>query len=410
MDANIEARAVSLARELIEIPSENPTGDESVMADRMEAFFRELGLTPRRERVADRRENVTAEIAGARGGAALVFLNHMDTVPAGEGWSRPPFRATEQDGRIWGRGSCDMKGGIAACLAAFEHLKKRVDAGAAAQRTVRCCMVVDEESGVMTGTQAAIASGAVGPEDVVIACEPTDLALVTAQKGAMWFELAFTGKSAHAAAPHMGANAVHAAALAVADLHEAVAALPHEDPLLGRCTLVAAMIEGGHKSNVVAERCTVNLDARFVPPLRTAEVGRIIEQSAAKACAQVRGTGFSLRPTIADRPPVTADLDSEGARILFESLQEVLGTEPAPTGVSYYSDAGLAAALTGSRNCFLLGPGNIEQAHAPDEFVAVDSLEKAARVYARALERYALGEAARQSPPTKADAGKTTNS
>lgn len=392
MDAAIEAQAVSLTKELIAIPSENPTGDELAMADRMEAFFRGVGLEVMRERVAERRENVTAEITGSGDGPALVFLNHMDTVPAGEGWSRDPFLATEESGKIWGRGSCDMKGGISAGLAAMENLKKRIDGGAKAKGTVRCCMVVDEESGCMTGTEAAIASGHINAEDIVISCEPTELALVTAQKGAMWFELVFSGKSAHAATPHMGADAIHAASHAVVALQEAVGQLHYEDPLLGRCTMITSIIEGGHKTNVVSERCVMQIDSRFVPPLRTGDIQGIIHEKAAQACAQVSGVEFSLRATIADRPPVTADTDSAGARLIMQILEEILGAEPEPAGVSYYSDAGMAAAQTGSRNCFLLGPGNIEQAHTPDEFIEVDSLKKAARVYGRLLEKFALGE------------------
>ncbi|MCY3822642.1 MAG: M20 family metallopeptidase [Nitrospinae bacterium] len=391
MDAAIEAQAVTLTKELIAIPSENPTGDEFAMADRVEAFFRGIGLEVMRERVAERRENVTAEITGARGGHALVFLNHMDTVPAGEGWSRDPFLATEESGKIWGRGSCDMKGGISAGLAAMASLKKRIDGGAKAKGTVRCCMVVDEESGAMIGTEAAIASGHINPDDIVISCEPTELALVTAQKGAMWFELIFSGKSAHAATPHMGADAIHAASHAVVALQEAVTQLHYEDPLLGRCTMITSIIEGGHKTNVVSERCVMQIDSRFVPPLRTADIQGIIHEKAVQACAQVSGVEFSLRATIADRPPVTADTDSAGARLIMQILEEILGAEPEPAGVSYYSDAGMAAAQTGSRNCFLLGPGNIEQAHTPDEFIEVDSLKKAARVYGRLLEKFALG-------------------
>ena len=394
VDTEIEAQTVSLTKELIAIPSENPTGDEFAMADRMEAFFRGIGLEISRERVTERRENVTAEITGTGGGPALVFLNHMDTVPAGEGWSRNPFLATEEAGKIWGRGSADMKGGIAASLAAVEHLKCRIDNGAKAKGTIRCCMVVDEESGRMTGAEAAVKSGHIDADDIVISCEPTELALVTAQKGAMWFELIFRGKSAHAAAPHMGADAIHAASHAVVALQEAASKLPYEYPLLGRCTMVTSIIEGGHKTNVVSERCMLQIDSRFVPPLRTADIQHIIHEKAAGACDRVGGVKFSLRATIADRPPVTADIGGTGAKLVFKALEEILGAKPEPAGVSYYSDAGMVAAQTGNRNCFLLGPGNIEQAHTPDEFIEVDSLKKAARVYGRLLEKFALGEGA----------------
>ena len=99
MDAAIEAQAVSLTKELIAIPSENPTGDEFAMADRMEAFFRAVGLEAKRERVSERRENVTAEITGSGGGPALVFLNHMDTVPVGEGGRATRFSPPKKTGK-----------------------------------------------------------------------------------------------------------------------------------------------------------------------------------------------------------------------------------------------------------------------------------------------------------------------
>jgi len=183
MDATLQDEAVELTRDLVRIPSENPTGTEARVAERLEDYLRRLGLPVERDRVAEGRENVVTEIAGAPSQPALVFLNHMDTVPAGEGWTRDPFAAEFTEGKLWGRGTCDMKGGLAAALVAIKALKKKVDRGARPARTVRCCLVVDEESPWMRGAAAAIERGRVGARDIVLACEPTRMRLVTAQKG-----------------------------------------------------------------------------------------------------------------------------------------------------------------------------------------------------------------------------------
>lgn len=389
MDATLEDEAVALTRDLVRIPSENPTGTEARVADWLEDYLRKLGFPVERDRVAEGRENLVAEIGGAAG-PALVFLNHMDTVPAGEGWTRDPFAAELTDGKLWGRGTCDMKGGLAAALVALKALKGRIDRGAPARRTVRCCLVVDEESPWMRGAVAAIERGRIGARDIVLACEPTRMRLITAQKGAMWYEVLLSGRSAHASVPHAGADALLAAARTVLRLHAAAAALPASDPLLGRTTVVASVIQGGRKTNIVADRCRLEVDVRFVPPLGVADARRLVEGAAAAACAETPGTSAEVRPISVDRPPVLADLGSEGGRVLARALREAAGVAPEPAGVSYYSDAGLAAARTGSRQCFLLGPGNVEQAHGPDEFVDVEELRRAALVLTRLTGRFAL--------------------
>ena len=154
----MEEETIGLTKELIRIPSENPTGTEAAVAERVEAYLRGLGIEVERDPVVDGRENLIAEVGGPANGPALVFLNHMDTVPVGEGWTRDPFDACEEDGRIWGRGSCDMKGGLAAGLTALKSLKARLDRGARAARTVRCCLVVDEEGPWMRGASPPVYS------------------------------------------------------------------------------------------------------------------------------------------------------------------------------------------------------------------------------------------------------------
>ncbi len=181
MDKEFLNEAVALTQELVRSRSENPPGSEAAVAGRIEEYLRDLGIDVERDPVEAGRDNLIAELGGGADKPALVFLNHMDTVPAGEGWTRDPFAAEISDGKLWGRGTCDMKGGLAAGLVAIKWLKSKIDRGARIRRPVRCCLVVDEECAWMRGVSAAVAGGRIGIDDLVLSCEPTSMALKSAQ-------------------------------------------------------------------------------------------------------------------------------------------------------------------------------------------------------------------------------------
>lgn len=390
MDADLIKETIRLTQELVQIRSETPTGSEAAVANRIEDYLHGLGLSVERDLVQEDRENLVVELSGDSNQPALVFLNHMDTVPAGEGWTREPFSAEIAKGKMWGRGTCDMKGGLAAGLVALKWLKKKVDQGAQIQRSFRSCLVVDEESAWMRGAGAAVERGRIRKNDVVISCEPTNLELKTAQKGAMWYEVTFTGKSSHAAAPENGADAIQAAARMILLLQNRASEIDSFHPLLGKTTIVSSVIRGGSKTNVVADTCQVEVDVRFIPPLGVEDVRELIEEAAREASEKVLGTNADIRVLSVDRPPILSDPNSEGAEIIGNVLQKTLGKNSEASGVSYYSDAGLAAARTGNQQCFLLGPGNIAQAHGPDEYIEVEELKKATVVYGNLLEEFSL--------------------
>ncbi len=390
MDSKLIDETVSLTRELVRLRSENPGGTEADMMERTEAFLRGLGLDVQRDEVIDGRQNITAELSASSTAPALVFLNHMDTVPAGEGWTRDPFSAEVSGGKLWGRGACDMKGGLAAALIAVKSLKARLDRGAKLRRPIRTCLVVDEECQWMQGVSKAVDIGRITKEDVVISCEPTGLELKTAQKGAMWFELLFSGRSAHAATPQLGANAIQAAARTLVQLEELATSMDTTHDLLGKTTIVTSVIRGGSKINIVPDSCRIEVDVRFIPPLSIPEVSAFLLDAAEEACKDVPGASATLRTLSVDRPPVLSDLRGSGGKIISEAIAGITGAPPRPAGVSYYTDAGLAAARTGNSQCFLLGPGNIGQAHGPDEYVEVEELRMSAVILAGITEKYAL--------------------
>lgn len=392
MDRALVDETVTLTQELIQIRSENPGGTEAGMADRVEDYLKKIGLIVERDDVVDGRQNIIAELSANPDAPTLVFLNHMDTVPAGDGWTRDPFSAEISEGKLWGRGSCDMKGGLAAGLIAIKHLKMKLDQGARLRRSIRTCLVVDEECSWMQGVSKAVELGRIGKEDVVIACEPTSLELKTAQKGALWYEIVFSGKSAHAAAPQMGANAIQAAAQTLIRLEEVAASMDFTDALLGKTTIVTSVIDGGSKTNIVPDACRIEVDVRFVPPLSVPGVRELLEKITTDACQTVPGTSAQIHSLSVDRPPILSSLQTDNAEIICKAITETTGVSPVPAGVSYYSDAGLAAARTGNQQCYLFGPGNIEQAHSPDEFIDLEELKKSAIIIGCLTEQFAFSK------------------
>ena len=378
---------VQLTKALVEIPSENPTGNEFLVGKYLEYFFKKNNIPYEKSLVETKRENLTIEI-GNRKNKSLAFINHTDTVPAGEGWNTDPFSAKISKGKLFGRGSCDMKGGIASSLIALKEIKKKIDAGKKIKKFLKYILVVDEESAWMKGVSHEINSGKITKEDLVISCEPTSLNLVIAQKGAMWYEIEIKGKNAHAASPHMGVNAIHASCLVIESLYEEFRKKKLVNPLLGKTTFVPSIIQGGRKTNMVADQCKFQIDVRFIPPLTIKRIENLIKKTVSKSCRKFPGTKGFVKSICIDRPPIISNQKSNGCILIRDVIEKNLGIKTKTLGVSYYSDSGVVASSTKNKQCFLLGPGNIEQAHSPNEFVNLKELTKATKIYLDIMEKY----------------------
>jgi succinyl-diaminopimelate desuccinylase len=380
---------IELTKDLIEIPSENPTGNEFLVGKYLESFLKKNNIPFEKSFVDKKRENLTIEI-GDRKKKSITFINHIDTVPAGEGWKTNPFLSKVSKGKLFGRGSCDMKGGVASSLIALKEIKKKIDAGKKIKKSLKYLLVVDEESAWMKGVSHEIDRGKVTKEDLVISCEPTSLNLVIAQKGAMWYEIEIKGKNAHAASPHMGINAIHASCIVIQDLFDEFKKKKFSHSLLGKTTFVPSIIEGGRKTNMVADQCKFQIDVRFIPPLTIKKIETLIKDTINNSCRKLPGTKGILNSICIDRPPIISNEESEGCLLIKEVLKKNIGTKTKTIGVSYYSDAGVVASRTKNKQCFLLGPGNIEQAHSPNEFVSTKELTKATKIYMDIIEKYLL--------------------
>lgn len=254
-----EFSAEILTKELIQIESTNPGAYESAVGEFISRRLSGLpGVTVKRQEVLPGRFNLMAELPGPEAEPALVWICHMDTVVVGDGWTRDPFGAEEENGLLYGRGACDMKSGLACALSSFAGMAEAIAQGRKPCRRLVFIGSVDEED-FMRGSEAAIAAGWVRKQDWVLDTEPTDGQIQVAHKGRTWFEVTVTGCTAHASMPWKGADAIAGMAELIREIRLEVEALPHHEDL-GWSTVTFGQITGGYRPYVVPDTCKVWID------------------------------------------------------------------------------------------------------------------------------------------------------
>jgi succinyl-diaminopimelate desuccinylase len=374
---------VDLTIQLVQIPTENPPGNEKVAAQFLKPLLSKTGFKIKTVLSPEGRWNLLAEKRWGRGGRRLIFNGHLDVVPAGNAsqWKYPPFQGKLYKGKIYGRGSSDMKSGIASfihALSTIERSKIPLHQGA-----VVLHLVSDEESHGHQGmgflTQREGIQG-----DAALVGEPTDLQPVIAQKGALWIRIFTIGKSAHGSKPHLGVNAVEKMMKVIERFN--FIPLKKEHPLLGKPTLNIGTIQGGTKINVVPEGCEIEVDRRMLPGEKKEEVlGEIKE---ILDSLQSQDPLFQYRMEEIDfAEPSEVDPGEEIVKIGVEAIQNVMGRKPMLRGFSGFTDSRFYV-----NQChiptLIFGPGGVNQTHTMDESVEVDALVHAAHIYAMILVGY----------------------
>jgi len=385
----IDRRALlTLARSLVRIPTENPPGDERRALVFLEPRLQAMGFRLTRVLSPKGRWNLLAERgfgpAPRKKGRPRTFLfnGHVDVVPCGDkrAWTHPPFSARVSRGRLYGRGSADMKGGVAAFL---EAVAACLRAGVRSRHRVAIHLVSDEESLGVEGTGYLTRTGRVRA-DVAVVGEPTNLMPALAAKGTLRGTICVRGRAAHAATPERGVNAIVLAAPLVERL--AAHKFQAEHDLLGRPTLNVGLIRGGIRHNMVPPSCTIDFDRRIVPGERPAAVRREI----ARILAEVRRAHPRLRARIEFglyAPPSEIPENAEVVRLADAAIRDLEVRRAAHGALAGTTDARYLIDDAGIQ-ALILGPGDIAQAHAVDEFVRVEDLHRAAAIYAVMLARF----------------------
>ncbi|HUR00347.1 MAG TPA: ArgE/DapE family deacylase [Gemmatimonadaceae bacterium] len=364
--------AIALARALVEIDSRNPTLAPDSPGERLCASFLADVLSDWGFAVQlfenGGRSNVVASI-GPANAPALMLNGHLDVVGV-EGMTHSPFSAELRDGRIYGRGSADMKGGLAAMCAAVT-----LGAGEHPAQRVLLTAVADEEYESL-GTLALLDSNI--RADAAIIGEPTRLAICTAHRGFAWFDITVRGRAAHGSRYDIGVDAITNAALLLAELDglEQTRHVGLRHPLLGRGSLHASTIRGGSGISTYPDVCNLSVERRTLP----GESADLALREILGACERIRGrrSEFDAEVTLTNAQlPSDVPVDSPVVQLLVRGLQAE-GVAPMIEGLSAWTDAALLNAAGIPTVCF--GPGDISLAHAAEEFVPVAEIEQATRV------------------------------
>lgn len=359
---------VELTKRLVQIDSCNPGNCENKVGDYLYRRLSDRGIHTWRQEVMPERSNVLAEIPGFSDLPPLILVCHMDTVVAGQGWIERPFGAEIRDGRLYGRGACDMKSGLACALSAVEDLQAEIPE---LRRGLRLIMTVDEE-GDMRGIQAAVKEGYLTARSPMVDLEPTGLALSASHKGRIWYEFQAAGKTAHASMPWEGADAISAMAEFISRVRHEIAGMPAHTEM-GHNTIVFGQISGGYQPYVVPDECRVTVDIRPVFPYGTADMEAALIRAKVEAEQQVPGVELNWR-LVSSRPWICGDYNTPLCRAFEYACKEVLGTPPVHSLFPGYTDTALAVATLGSGNCISFGPGQLRKAHRPDEFVDINEI------------------------------------
>lgn len=381
--------AVALARELVRVDSRNPSLARGAPGEREVArvlaeILRAWGLPAEVSEAEPGRPNVVVRVGDrSPGGRSLMFNGHLDVVGV-EGMVHPPFEARERGGRIYGRGSADMKGGVAAMCAAAARAAR---AGVEGELVVTA--VADEEH-ASVGTQAIVASGV--RADAAIVTEPTRLAIAPAHRGFVWVTVEVHGRAAHGSRYDIGVDAIRNAGLLLAELDALDSAVlcARTHPLLGHASLHASLIEGGTAMSVYPDRCALRLERRTVP----GESAEAVVEEIRAACGRVsrRRPDFSANVELElARSPSDVPVDAPIVRALAAAIEAGRGSA-GTEGMSAWTDAAILNDAGIPAICF--GPGDITLAHSDEEWIETAEIERAADTLTELALRWCAGRSA----------------
>jgi succinyl-diaminopimelate desuccinylase len=399
----IADEAVAFAADLVRIPTVNPPGEAyedcaRLIGERLRRDGFDVEYLPAEGSAEHTRLHPRLNVVGTRDGSArgpLLHINgHFDVVPAGGGWTVEPFAGLVREGRLYGRGSCDMKAGLAAGVAAAAAIRR---AGVSLPGTIEISGTVDEESGGFAGVAWLARQGRVAAwrTDYVIIPEPLGVdRICIGHRGVYWFEVILRGRIAHGSMPFLGVSAIEHMGLVLdairrelmPSLAERVTAMPVVPPGAARATLNVNAVVGGQaqdtvQSPCVADRCRAVFDRRFLVEEGFEQAKREVVELLQRVAARVPDLRYELNDLMVVHPVQTPE-GSPLVASLKRSITSVLGREAPLVASPGTYDQKHFARIAGVEHCVAYGPGVLELAHQPDEWCAVEDLVNSAKVIA----------------------------
>ncbi len=371
-----EKDLIALCQDLVKINSVNPPGNELVIAQFIKDYLEQSGVKAELVYHDDQRASVLAVIKGSGKADPVIFSAHIDTVPVGDQpWIAGPFSGEIIDGKLYGRGSSDMKGGLAAMMIA---VRKLMEAKVQLKGDLVLAFSAGEENNFL-GAYALAERDELKKAQVLLVSEPSSNQLALAEKGGFWLKVVTHGQTAHGSRPEQGRNAVMMMMQFLQEFMTLdIKSEPH--PLLGQFTRSVNVISGGMKTNVVPDSCMVEVDMRTVGGQDHQQILKQIQELIKRLETDIPGFKAEASGLSVNTQPVVTDENHPAVVQFRQILERETRVDTTPIGMYYGTDAAVYVPLYGYP-MIICGPGRAELAHQPNEFIDIDKLIEAARVY-----------------------------
>ncbi len=373
MDARLDARA--LTRELLAFDTINPPGLERACARRLGALLEAGGFRVAYHEFAEARTSLIAHIGVADGAPPICFTGHIDTVPLGAArWTRDAFAGETDGDRLYGRGSTDMKSGVAAFVVAALELAAELARGPGLVLVI----TAGEEIGC-EGAKYLAERRLLDRAGAIVVAEPTANYPYVGHKGLAWFEVETRGVTAHGSMPELGDNAIVKMARVISDL-EGFRFPVESHPVMGRPTLNVGTIRGGLNTNSVPDHAAITVDARTVPGVDHGHLCESLRELLAPRGAQVR--------RIVDTPALYTEPSNEWVQQVFELCAPRVGARPTPKTLTFSTDGSDLKRGFGGPPAVVLGPGEPALAHQTDEWCSMERIGQSVELFRALMQRW----------------------
>lgn len=369
--------SISLLQKLIREKTTNPPGNEIKLGKKVANLLKDWGLETDFFPFGDGRANVISRIRGFGDKPSLIFSAHFDTVPVGEKpWSVDPFSGTIKDNKIYGRGAADMKGGMAAMCESARILTQ-------SEADFKGDLVLAFTSGEtsdLIGARKLIENNRLRNVGAILVGEPTGLNVFISEKGALWLKATAYGKTAHGSMPDKGENAILKMVKFLSKVDEFEFGV-ESHPRLGDPTLSIGTIQGGAVINVVPDKCSSQLDIRYLPSQEPSDLIAAFEE--------LGEDEIEISMVGDPKLPVKSDPDSDIVKISVDAVKNVVGKKPKLGGASYFTDATILSNQLGVP-AVIIGPADTWMTHQPDEYVEISNYLNAIKIYTLIAMRYCI--------------------
>ncbi len=363
--------SLSIVKNLIRINTENPPGETTEIINWIEQWAKTENIPAKVQWYEKKKGNIQLTVGDAD--KTILICGHLDTVPIGDinNWNYDPVGGAETNDHIYGRGSADMKSGVAVALSTLKRINSELKTSEM-QYSITFLGTSDEEVG-LGGVKASLELGLLDKAEFLIIPEPTGLKVGIAEKGVLWLSIIASGKTAHGSTPEKGINAIEEIVKLFPILHSSVP--NHVDGILGKSTLNIGVIQGGNIANVVPERAEVQCDFRLVPPIQPADFSNTLTQKIADFALE---SPAKFECQVKQAMPV---IKSSEDNYFVKKFLEKSGTQQL-SGLNYATDGAILVSKAPKELPFVLyGPGNPKKIHISDERVSIQEIHAAEQTF-----------------------------